>query len=138
MVVSKRLTDVTGLSPSLSPASGGIVSTADDLLDFYRGLLSGRLLPRDLLKEMKTTITEGTHVDIPGQRYGLGIELFPTHCGNALGHNGIIAGYMTFAYSNGEGSRQALLMVNLDAGSFPKAAGPKYHALIAKAFCGRT
>ena len=86
---------------------------------------------------MKTTITEGTHVDIPGQRYGLGLELFPTYCGNALGHNGIIAGYMTFAYSNGEGSRQALLMVNLDAGSFPKAAGPKYHALIAKAFCSR-
>ena len=137
MVVGKRLTDVTGLSPSLSPASGGIVSTADDLLDFYRGLLSGRLLPADLLKEMKTTITEGTHVDIPGQRYGLGLELFPTYCGNALGHNGIIAGYMTFAYSNGEGSRQALLMVNLDAGSFPKAAGPKYHALIAKAFCSR-
>ena len=138
MVVGKRLTDVTGLSPSLSPASGGIVSTADDLLDFYRGLLSGRLLPADLLKEMKTTITEGTHVDIPGQRYGLGLELFPTYCGNALGHNGIIAGYMTFAYSNGEGSRQALLMVNLDAGSFPKAAGPKYHALIARAFCSRT
>ena len=138
MVVGKPpVTDVTGLSPSLSPASGAIVSTADDVLDFYRALLSGRLLPADLLKAMKTTITEGTHVDIPGQRYGLGLELFPTSCGNALGHNGIIPGYMTFAYSNGNGSRQALLMVNLDAGSFPKAAGPKYHALIGKAFCSR-
>ena len=138
MVVGKPpAMDVTGLSPSLAPASGAIVSTADDVLDFYRALLSGRLLPADLLKAMKTTISEGTHVDIPGQRYGLGLELFPTSCGNALGHNGIIPGYMTFAYSNGNGTRQALLMVNLDAGSFPKAAGPKYHALIARAFCSR-
>ena len=139
MVVGKPpVMDVTGLSPSLAPASGAIVSTADDVLDFYRALLSGRLLPPGLLKAMKTTITEGTHVDIPGQRYGLGLELFPTSCGNALGHNGLIPGYMTFAYSNGTGTRQALLMVNLDAGSFPKAAGPKYHALIGKAFCSRS
>ena len=90
MVVGKPpAIDVTGLSPSLSPASGAIVSTADDVVDFYRALLSGRLLRADLLKAMKTTITEGTHVDIPGQRYGLGLELFPTFCGNALGHNGI-------------------------------------------------
>ena len=34
-------TDVTGLSPSLSPASGAIVSTAEDVADFYRALLSG-------------------------------------------------------------------------------------------------
>ena len=138
MVVGKPpVMDVTGLSPSLAPASGAIISTADDALDFYRALLSGRLLRADLLKAMKTTTSEGTHVDIPGQRYGLGLELFPTFCGNALGHNGIIPGYMTFAYSTGNGNRQALLMVNLDAGSFPKAAGPKYHALIAKAFCSR-
>ena len=139
MVVGKPpATDVTGLSPSLSPASGAIVSTADDTLDFFRALLSGRLLPPDLLRAMKTTITEGTHVDIPGQRYGLGLELFPTSCGNAFGHNGIVAGYMTFAYSSGNGARQALLMVNLDAGSFPKAAGPKFFALIDKAFCSQS
>jgi D-alanyl-D-alanine carboxypeptidase len=130
-------TDVTGLSPSLSPASGAIVATADDVLDFYRALLSGHLLRPDLLRAMKTTITEGTHVDIPGQRYGLGLELFPTSCGNALGHNGIVAGYMTFAYSSDDGARQALLMVNLDAGSFPKAAGPRFFRLIDKAFCSR-
>ena len=138
MVVGKPpVTDVTGLSPSLSPASGAIVSTADDVLDFYRALLSGRLLPAHLLKAMMTTISEGPHVDIPGQRYGLGLELFPTSCGNALGHNGLIPGYMTFAYSNGDGSRQALLMVNLDAGSFPKAAGPRFFQLLDKAFCSR-
>ena len=86
---------------------------------------------------MKTTIAEGTHVDIPGQRYGLGLELFPTSCGDALGHNGVVPGYMTFAFSSGDGSRQAVLMVNLDAGSFPKAAGPQFFQLLVKAFCSR-
>ena len=38
--------DVTGLSPTLSPASGAIVSTADDVADFYRALLSGRFFDR--------------------------------------------------------------------------------------------
>jgi D-alanyl-D-alanine carboxypeptidase len=136
LVVGKPpATDVTGLSPSLSPASGAIVSTADDVADFYRALLSGRLLRPDLLRAMKTTISEGTHVDVAGQRYGLGLELFPTSCGNALGHNGVIPGYTTFVFSSGDGGRQALLMVNLDAGSFPKAAGPRFFRLIDKAYC---
>jgi D-alanyl-D-alanine carboxypeptidase len=129
--------DVTGLSPSLSPASGAIVSTADDVVDFYRALLSGHLVRPDLLRAMKTTISEGTHVDIPGQRYGLGLESFPTTCGNGLGHNGVVPGYMTFVYSSGNGNRQALLMVNLDAGSFPKTAGPRFFRLLDKAFCSR-
>jgi D-alanyl-D-alanine carboxypeptidase len=138
LVVGKPpATDVTGLSPSLSPASGAIVSTADDVVDFYRALLSGGLLRPDLLRAMKTTISEGTHVDIPGQRYGLGLERFPTSCGSALGHNGVVPGYMSFAFSSGDGGRQALLMVNLDAGSFPKAAGPQFFRLIDKAYCSK-
>src|SRR5207249_1834253 len=47
--------DISGLSPSLSPASGAIVSTAADVADFYRALLSGRLLTHDLLQAMKKT-----------------------------------------------------------------------------------
>jgi D-alanyl-D-alanine carboxypeptidase len=130
-------TDVTGLSPSLSPASGAIVSTAEDVADFYRALLSGHVVRPDLLRAMKTTIIESEPVDIPGQRYGLGLELFPTSCGNALGHNGVVPGYMTYAFSSGDGSRQAVLMVNLDAGSFPKAGGPRFFQLLNKAYCSR-
>jgi D-alanyl-D-alanine carboxypeptidase len=129
--------DVTGLSPSLSFASGAIVATARDTADFYRGLLSGRLLKPDVLKAMKTTISGGPHVDIPGQRYGYGIETFPTQCGIAWGHNGVIPGYWTFIYSSSDGRRQALLTVNHDALSLPnaKAMGPLFHKLIANAYC---
>jgi D-alanyl-D-alanine carboxypeptidase len=136
LVVGKPpATDVSGLSPSLSPASGAIVSTAADVVDFYRALLSGRVLRPDLLKAMKTTISEGKKVDIPGQRYGLGLELFPTSCGAALGHNGVTPGYFTFVYSSGNGQRQAILFVNLDSSSMTKAAGAMFFKLIDKAYC---
>jgi D-alanyl-D-alanine carboxypeptidase len=102
---------------------------------FYRALLSRRLLPPRLLKAMKTTISSGEHVDIRGQRYGYGLESFPTTCGRAWGHNGVVPGYFTFVFANGDGSRQALLMVNHDAQTLPAAAGPLYMALIAKAYC---
>ena len=131
-------TDVTMLSPSLSPHSGAIVSTSTDVADFYRGLLSGRVLKPRQLKEMKTTISEGSHVDIPGQRYGLGLELFPTSCGDALGHNGVVPGYTTFAFSTANGGRQAVLMINHDAAALSPAAGKAFFALLDTAFCSKS
>ena len=130
--------DVTGLSPSMSPASGAIVADAHDTADFYRALLTGRLLNPELLKAMKTTISSGPHYDIPGQRYGYGLESFPTQCGLAWGHNGVLPGYITFIYSSSDGQRQALLMVNHDASTLPKAVPPMFFKLIAKAYCGTT
>ena len=139
LVVSKPpATDVSGLSPSLSPASGAVVSTAEDVADFYRALLSGHVVRPDLLRAMKTTVLTGKPVDFVGQRYGLGLALFPTSCGDAFGHNGVVPGYITYAFSSGDGSRQAVLMVNLDSGSFPKAGGPRFFQLLVKAFCSRT
>ena len=35
-------------------------------------------------------------------------------------------------------SRQAVLMVNLDAASFPKAGGPRFFELLDKAYCSST
>jgi D-alanyl-D-alanine carboxypeptidase len=127
--------DVTGLSPSMTSSAGGIVSTTDDVADFYRALLSGRLLPKNLLRQMETTRSEGTKVDIPGQQYGLGLETFPTSCGVAWGHNGVVPGYLTFIFSSKDGQRQAVLMVNHDAGSLPGPVGTMFFDLIAKAFC---
>ena len=127
--------DVTGLSPSLTSSAGAIVSTADDVADFYRALLSGRLLRPNLLRQTKTTLSEGTKVDIPGQRYGLGLEVFPTSCGIAWGHNGVVPGYFTFIYSSEDGKRQVLLTVNHDSQTLPAAVGPQFFALMDKAFC---
>jgi D-alanyl-D-alanine carboxypeptidase len=127
--------DVTDLSPSLSPASGAIVSTAEDVADFYRALLEGRVVKPKLLRQMKRTISEGTMVDIPGQEYGLGIEMFPTSCGPSWGHNGTVAGYVTFIFSAEDGDEQALLLVNHDGGTLPPAAAALYFSVLDEAFC---
>ena len=127
--------DVTGLSPSMTWTAGAIVSTARDVADFYRALLSGQILRPELLRKMKVMRSEGTKVDIPGQQYGLGLETFPTSCGTAWGHNGVVPGYFTFIFSSEDGRRQALLMVNHDAQTLPPAAADMYFGLLEKAFC---
>jgi D-alanyl-D-alanine carboxypeptidase len=126
--------DVTNISPSLSPASGAIVSNARDVAVFYRALLAGRLLRPDLLQAMKTTL-EDPAGDIPGQRHGLGLELFPTRCGTAWGHNGTQPGYFVFAYTSEDGARQTVLMVNMSATSLPPRAVRVFFALIERAYC---
>ena len=129
------LFDVTGISPSLSPASGAIISTARDVADFYRGLLSGRLLEPSLLLAMKTTLPEADGED-PSWRYGLGIRRYGTSCGDAWGHTGAFPGYLTLAFSSEDGRRQAVLMANLDGTSFSEQAGTLFNQLIDKAYCG--
>jgi D-alanyl-D-alanine carboxypeptidase len=61
--------------------------------------------------------------------------MFPTSCGTAWGHNGVVPGYFTFIFSSADGERQALLTVNHDAQTLPEQVGPLFFALIEKAFC---
>jgi D-alanyl-D-alanine carboxypeptidase len=124
--------DVTGISPSLSPASGAIVSTVEDVADFYRALLSGDLLKPGLLKAMKVSLP--TTGDL-GQRYGLGVERFPASCGSAWGHSGSFPGYWTHAWSSANGKRQTVLMVNIDPGSVTAEARASFYKLLDKAYC---
>jgi D-alanyl-D-alanine carboxypeptidase len=128
------LVDVTGISPSLSPASGAIVSDARDVAVFYRGLLAGRLLEPGLLRAMKTTLPEAGGND-PRWRYGLGLRRFTTSCGHAWGHTGAFPGYLTFAYSSANGRRQAVLMANLDGTSFTEDSFGYFVDLIDRAYC---
>ena len=128
------LVDVTGISPSLSPASGAIVSDGRDVADFYRALLAGRLLEPSLLRAMKTTLPEADAED-PRWRYGLGLRRFTTTCGHAWGHTGAFPGYLTFAYSSADGRRQAVLMANLDGSSFTQEIMTHFMDLIDKAYC---
>jgi D-alanyl-D-alanine carboxypeptidase len=126
--------DVTGISPSISPSAGAIISTAEDVADFYRGLLAGRVLEPQQLQAMKTTHAQKKY-DIKGQRYGLGLMSFPTSCGTAWGHTGSFPGYQTLAYTSTDGSRQAVLMVNLDPTAESPAAFKRLYHLLETAYC---
>ncbi len=127
------LVDVSGFSPSLSGAAGGIVSTVADVAVFYRALLSGRLLDPALLKAMKTTMP-AVNSDLK-QRMGLGLEKFPTSCGPAWGHSGSFPGYWTYAFSSANGNRQAVVMVNMNPDAVPEPARPLFYEALYNAYC---
>jgi D-alanyl-D-alanine carboxypeptidase len=129
------LTDVTGLSPSLAPGSGGIVSTVRDVADFYRALLTGRLLEPAELQAMKTTVSERTGRVTSGSGYGLGIARTRISCGG-WGHTGELPGYDVSTVLTANGRHQAVLMMNQDATTLPKPAFALYDGLMKKAFCG--
>lgn len=76
------MTDVTNLHESIGWSAGGLVSNADDLVAFARGLFGGALFhdPESLVA--MTTPS-------PGSAYGLGIMLQENH----IGHAGGIAGF---------------------------------------------
>jgi hypothetical protein len=101
---------------------------------------------------MKQTVSEGPDTDIPGQRYGLGIERYPTPCGPDWGHGGNFPGYLVYALTstNGShqaalvinqdptstnGSHQAALVINQDPTSLPPTTGPTYLNLLIDAYC---
>jgi D-alanyl-D-alanine carboxypeptidase len=126
--------DITALSP-YPWASGAVVSNAADVAHFYRALLTGRLLAPQLLRSMQTTVSEGGDIDYPGERYGLGIESYPTRCGTAWGHGGNFPGYLVYAFTSADGAKQAELAVNEDPTSLPERVGPMFKALLVSAYC---
>jgi len=102
------LWDITPvLNPSWLWAAGALVSNADDVTTFYARLLSGRILRADLVTAMRT-------VTPPAMNYGLGLMRFDTPCGRAFGHEGDFNGYRSVAVSRPNGSRVAVVMVNVD------------------------
>src|SRR5262249_43964646 len=121
------LVDVSGLSPSLAPGSGAILSTVRDVADFYRPLLAGHLLKTDTLKAMKTTVPSG---EAPAVGYGLGLMKWLTACGVAWGHDGGLPGYWTRSFTSENGKRQPVLITNRDADTLPSPARSAFQELI--------
>ena len=124
--------DITGISASFFPASGGIISTVGDVADFYRALLSGRLLRPDLLKAMKTMVPAR---DAGANGYGLGLMRWPTACGPGWGHDGGLPGYWVRSFSTENGRRQAELMINHDPETLDLPARALFQRLVARAYC---
>ena len=98
--------DTSGEAATWTWAAGAIVSSADDVARFFGSLLEGRLLPPRLLREMETLVPAGQ------LRYGLGLAVFPTSCGDAWGHTGNAQGTVTVAWNRKDASRQVVLVVN--------------------------
>jgi D-alanyl-D-alanine carboxypeptidase len=128
------LIDITSLYP-YPWASGAAVATLSDVADFYRGLLGGQFLPPRLMDKMRTTV-DASAEDGAGARYGLGLARFTTPCGNAWGHGGNFAGYVGYAYSSPDGSRQTVLFLNADPSSLSSEVASGFKRLLDRAYCG--
>jgi D-alanyl-D-alanine carboxypeptidase len=134
--------DIAALTPSFAWSAGGIRATAEDEADFFRGLFSGKLLPRAQVTAMETTRATGG-------AYGLGLmptggfeyewsrytKAITTTCGRAWGHGGAFPGYYQLPISSPDGSRQAVLLVNADETLLSQAQYKQVYKVLATAYC---
>jgi D-alanyl-D-alanine carboxypeptidase len=134
--------DSAALTPSFAWSAGGIRATAEDEADFYRGIFSGRLLPRAQVAAMEDT-------SATGGAYGLGLmptggyeyqwraytKTIDTTCGRAWGHGGAFPGYYQLPISSPDGSRQAVLLVNADETLLTDAQYKQVYTVLATAYC---
>ncbi|ARZ66047.1 peptidase [Streptomyces albireticuli] len=108
-----RIHDATDFDPSVSGASGEIISTARDLNVFTRALLRGELLPPAQQKEMFTGRDLGD-----GRSYGLGVRSQTLKaCGVTVwGHSGEITGSLTRTAATADGEHVVTVNRNGDWG----------------------
>ncbi len=92
----ERTIDVTRQNPSWVGAGGDMISTTQDLHTYFSALMGGKLLPAELLVEMRTPeATAG---------YGLGLFAQQTDSGTVFHHNGAVMGSAALMYSSPDGS----------------------------------
>ncbi|GAA2402437.1 serine hydrolase domain-containing protein [Nonomuraea africana] len=95
-----RVADISRQNLSLLAGAGDLISTTQDLHTFISALNDGKLLPADLLAEMRKPY--------PGGELGYGLGLFVQDlgpgCGTVYHHNGSPPhGYGTLMYSSPDG-----------------------------------
>jgi D-alanyl-D-alanine carboxypeptidase len=85
-----------------------MISTTSDLNRFFEALFAGRLLPRELLREMRNTALDS--------KYGLGVITYSPECGDvtAFGKDGDAPGYSTWSFNTGD--KQITVSVRWGAG----------------------
>lgn len=129
------MTDITAVSPSYAWAAGAIVSTADDVARFYSRLFRGHLLRHDLLTAMQTTGPMAAQ--LKGWGYGFGLIKKPIGCGTAFGHDGASFGFIVYAYSSKDASRQSVLLVNAGDDTMAHEDNGALQNIAQSAYCTR-
>jgi D-alanyl-D-alanine carboxypeptidase len=95
-------------------ASGGIISTADELVTIMLAIVGGHLLDAALLDDMRTPteLSDGT--------YGLGLARYGLTCGTFYGHEGGVNGTASIALVSEDGANAVVASVNLRDGTNPE------------------
>ena len=87
-------------------ASGGIISTAPELLAMLHSIVDGGFLPERLRDELIGPTPESSY------RYGLGFATYELACGDFVGHGGAIAGMHTLALLDVGSDQGVVLAIN--------------------------
>lgn len=128
----ERTVDVTRQNPSWVGAGGDMISTTRDLHTYFSALMGGRLLPAELLAEMRTPeATAG---------YGLGVFAQETESGTIFHHNGATMGSAALMYSTADGSTTltaGLTWVDDAEMSIAPAFQSAQQRFVAEVFCGK-
>ncbi|GAA5141243.1 hypothetical protein GCM10023340_02600 [Nocardioides marinquilinus] len=99
--------DLTGFSPTTFSAAGALISTAGDLNRFQLALSRGRLLPKRLVRAMRSVVAAD---EATGLQYGLGSYRLPDPCAPAdgwvFGHDGLSFGTATLSFASDDGRRR--------------------------------
>ncbi len=92
-------------------ASGGVISTAGELLTIMQAIVGGDLLDEQLVTEIRaaTALSDGT--------YGLGLASYGLTCGAFYGHEGGVNGTASIALVSPDGSDGVVVALNLRDGS---------------------
>jgi len=101
------------INPALAWASGGMVSTPDEVARFFRAYAGGELFGAKERKAQRTYVNGSSSPPGPGRnRAGLGLFRYRTKCGTVLGHTGSFPGYRLFAAASRDGRRSVVFTVN--------------------------
>jgi D-alanyl-D-alanine carboxypeptidase len=106
--------DVSALiSASYAWASGGLVSTPDDLTRFIRGYAGAQLFRRSVQRRQLRFVAGSSEPIGPGANSaGLGIFRYRTRCGTVYGHTGNTPGYTQFMAATRDGRRSVTASVS--------------------------
>lgn len=118
------------INPGLAWASGGMISTGNELNTFVRGLLSGKLFDARVLTDSAGFRPGAGGPPGPGvNASGLSIYRYSTRCGIVYGHTGNMPGYTAFVAATADGNASMSLAINSQV--TPKNAPEVFERLIA-------
>ena len=117
-------------------ASGGIVSTPDNLNRFIRAYVGGRLFGRSVQRRQYRLVRGTSEPPGPGiNRAGLAVFRYTTRCGTVYGHTGSILGYTQLMAATRDGRGSVTFSVNTQVSSRDRGAITRLRAAQTTAVC---
>ncbi|MFD7862103.1 serine hydrolase domain-containing protein [Streptomyces sp. NPDC059783] len=111
------------LSASGVWASGGIVSTPEDMTAFVRGYAGRTLLSAPTRRDQRTWVDGASEPAGPGtNRAGLALFRYATRCGVVYGHTGNFPGYTQLIAATPDGERSLALSLTTQVNKTNKPA----------------